>query len=274
MDVYLKKVDVLQPEYPLSINELKDAFFSLQTRKSPSHDEISFDVIKSCFGSLSKLVLHIFRLSLEERIFPDDLKTAKVTPIFKTSNENDFGNYRPISVLSCFSKILEKIMDKRLFNHLSKHNLLYQKQYGFPQGHSTEHAIMQVIDQINDNLENNCFTLGIFIDPSKAFDNVDHQILISKSNNYGVKGKNLSWFKSYLENRKQCLNYSNDVTNLAQIKCGVRQGSISGPSFFLIYVNDLCNASNILDLIMSADDTNLFLSHQILILFLEYLMKN
>ena len=89
-----------------------------------------------------------------------------------------------------------------------------------------------------------------------------------------MKGKNLSWFKSYLENRKQCLNYSNDVTNLAQIKCGVRQGSISGPSFFLIYVNDLCNASNILDLIMSADDTNLFLSHQILILFLEYLMKN
>ena len=106
---------------------------------------------------------------------------------------------------------------------------------------------MQLIDQINDKLENNCFTLDILIDLSKAFDTVDHQILISKLNNYGVKGKNLSWFKSYLENRKQYLNYSNDVTNLAQIKCGVPQESILGPLLSLIYVNDLCNASNILD---------------------------
>ena len=121
---------------------------------------------------------------------------------------------------------------------------------------------MQLIDQINDKFENNCFTLGIFIDLSKAFDTIDHQILISKLNNYGVKGKNLSCFKSYLENRKQYLNYSNDVTNLAQIKCDVSQESILGPLLFFIYVNDLCNASNILDPIMFADDTNLFLSRQ------------
>ena len=118
---------------------------------------------------------------------------------------------------------------------------------------------MQLVDQINDKFESNCFTLGIFIDLSKAFDTVDHQILISKLNNYGVKGKNLSWFKSYLENRKQYLNYSNDVTNLAQIKCGVPQGSILGPLLFFIYVNELCITSNILDPIMLGDDTNLFL---------------
>ena len=112
----------------MSINELKDIFLSLQTNKSPGHDEISFDVIKSCFGSLSKPLLHTFRLSLEEGIFPDNLKTAKVTPIFKAGDENDFGNYRPISVLSCFSKILEKIMYKTF---QSEHNLLYQKQFGF-----------------------------------------------------------------------------------------------------------------------------------------------
>ena len=106
-----------KPEYPLSINELKDAFFSLQTNKSPGHDKISFNVIQSCFGSFRKPILHIFRLSLEEGIFPEDLKTAKVTPIFKAGDENDFGNYRPISVLSCFSKILEKIMHYRLFNN-------------------------------------------------------------------------------------------------------------------------------------------------------------
>ena len=210
----------------MSINKSKDAFFSLQTNKSPGHDEISFYVIKSCFGSLSKPLLHIFRLSLEEGISPDDLKTAKGTPIFKAGDENDFGNYRPISVLSCFSKILEKIIYKRLFNHLSEHNLFYQKQFGFQQGHSTEHAIMQVIDQINDKFENNCFPLGIFVHLSKAFETVNQQILISKSNNYRVKRENLSWFKSYLENRKLYLNYSNDVINLAQIKCCVPQGSI------------------------------------------------
>ena len=115
----------------MSINEVKDAFFSLQTNTSPVLDEISVDNIKSCFGSLSKSLLQIFRLSLEERIFPDDLKTAKVTPIFKVGDENDFGNYRPISVLSCFSKILEKIMYKRLFNHLSEHNLIYQNSLVF-----------------------------------------------------------------------------------------------------------------------------------------------
>ena len=97
--------------------------------------EISFNVIKNCFGSLSKPLLYVFRLLLEEVIFLDDLKIAKVTPIFKAGDENDFGNYRPIFVLSCFSKILTKIMYKRLFNHLSEHNLLYQKQFGFHQGY-------------------------------------------------------------------------------------------------------------------------------------------
>ena len=95
-----KKVDVLQLEYPLSINEVKDEFFSLQTNTSPVHDEIIVDNIKSCFGSLSKSLSQIFRLSLEERIFPDDLKTAKVTPIVKAGDENDFGNYQPTSILS------------------------------------------------------------------------------------------------------------------------------------------------------------------------------
>ena len=133
---------------------------------------------------------------------------------------------------------------------------------------------MQLIYQINDKFENNCFTLAIFIDPSKAFHTVDHQILFSTLNNYGVKGKTLSWFKNYLENGKQYLNYSNDVTNLPQIKCGVPQESILGPLLFLIYVSNLCNASNLLDPIMFADDTNLFCLIKILTLFLKYLMKN
>ena len=127
-ETYLQKWNTLQPENPLTRNELKDAFFSLQTNKSPGHDGISFNVIKNCFGSLSTPLLNIFNLSLEKGIFPDELKIASVTPIYKTGNENDFGNYRPISVLPCFSKILERIMYKRLYNHLLSETIWFSKE--------------------------------------------------------------------------------------------------------------------------------------------------
>ena len=216
-------------------------------------------------------MLHVFRLSLEKGIFPDDLKIAKVMGAFKAGDENEFGNYRPISILPCFSKIFERIMYKRLYNHLLNQNILYRKQFGFQQGHSTEHAILLLIDQINYNFEKNYFTLGVFIGLSKAFDTVDHQILISKLNDYGIEGNNLNWFKNYLQKCKQYLILNKYETSFGSIKCGVSQGSILGPLLFLIYVNDLCNASDILDPIMFADDTNLFLSHQnITILFNKF----
>ena len=261
-ETYLQKWNTIQLENPLAINELKDAFFSLQTNKSPGHDGISFNVMKNCFGPLSTPLLNIFNLSLKKGIFPDEVKIASVTPIYKTGDENDFGKYRPISVLPCFSKMLERIMYKRLYNRLSQNHMLYPKQFGFQKSHLTEHAIIQLIDQINSSFEKNNFTLGVFIDLSKAFDTVDHHILISKLENYGVNGNNLRWFQSYLKNRKQYLNFNNKITTLSQITCGVPQGSILGPLLFLIYVNDLNNASSILDLITFADDTNLFYSHK------------
>ena len=140
--------------------------------------------------------------------------------------------------------------------------MLYPKQFGFQKSHSTEHAIIQLIDQINSSFEKNNFTLGIFIDLSNAFDTVDHHILISKLENYGVNGNNLHWFQSYFKNRKQYLNFNNKISTSSQVTCGVPQGSILGPLLFLIYGNDLNNASSTLDLIMFADDRNLFYSHK------------
>ena len=254
--------DILQPEHPVSINELKDAFFSLQINKSPGYDDISFNIVRKCFASLHKPLLFISNLSLRTGICPNELEIGKVLPFYKSNDETELGNYRPISILPCFSKILERIVYNRLYKHLTSNNILYKKQFGFQKGHSTEHAILQLTDQISKSFEKNLFTLGVFIDLSKAFDTVDHDILLSKLKNYGVKGNNLKWFESYLKNRKQFISFNNKKTSYADITCGVPQGSILGPLLFLIYVNDLHQASDILDPIMFADDTNLFYSHK------------
>ena len=259
---FMKTCDSTQAESALTINELKDAFFSLQINKSPGYDKISFNVVRNCFGPLLKPLMFIFNLSLQKGSFPDKLKIAKVTPVFKADDVNELWNYRPISVLPCFYKIQERIMYNRLFKYLKTNEILYKKQFGFQEGHSTEHAIIQLIDQINNCFEKNHFTLGISIDLKKAFDNVDHAILIKKLKHYGIKGNNLRWFESYLENRKQYITYeTNKFTAFENMTCDVPQGSILGPLPFLLYINDLPNVSNILDPIMFADDTNLFYSH-------------
>ena len=131
---YIKKCNNIQPEHPLSINELKDSFFSLGINKSSGFDGISFTVLKNCFGALHKPLLHVFNLSIVKGIFPDDLKIARVTPVFKGGDEKDLENYRPISVLPCFSKMLERIMYNRLYNNLIKLIYFTQNSLDFKKG--------------------------------------------------------------------------------------------------------------------------------------------
>ena len=189
-DSYITKANTGTECQPLSINELKDAFFSLNINKSPYHDGGSFNVIKKCFGELCKPLKYLFNLSIVKGIFPDDLKIAKVTPIYKADNNSNVSNYRPISVLPCFSKMLERIMYNFLQKYLKDQNILYDKQFGFQTGHSTDHAITQLVDQIYEAFEKNEYTLGVFIDLCKAFDTADHSILLRKLELYGINGKN------------------------------------------------------------------------------------
>ena len=210
---FLNQTHSIMEKNSLSINELKEAFFSLKTNNSPGYDDINFNVVKKCFGETNEPLKHLFNLSLENGIFPEKMKIAKVIPLFKNGDPENITNYRPISVLPCFSKVLERIMYNRLFKYLCEEKLLYSKQFGFQKGHSTDHVIVNLVDQIYESFENDNYTPGVFIDLSKAFGNVDHSILLKKLEMYGVNTTNLAWFASYLNGRKQYIKLLNLLTH-------------------------------------------------------------
>ena len=185
------------------------------------------------------------------------MKIAKVVPIYKKGDPKYFNNYRPVSILPCFSKILEKIVYIRLYNFLLKNDVLYQGQYGFRKNVSTEMAVVEIQDRIISEINENKSVIGIFMDLSKAFDSLSHNILLKKLWYYGVRGTCFEWFKSYLCNRKQCTIFNSLLSEFEIIDTGVPQGSILGLLLFLICINDIVNSCHCFDFISYADDTTL-----------------
>ena len=186
------------------------------------------------------------------------MKLAKVIPIFKAGSKLLVTNYRPISLLSVFSKIFEKIVHEQLYDFLMNESIIYESQFGFQKGRSTLHSLIEIVENIRNCIECSNYGCGIFIDLKKAFDTVNHNILIQKLEHYGIRGKSLKWFNSYLTRRSQYTYCNNKTSNLRIITCGVPQGSVLGPLLFLIYINDLPNISSKLKFYLFADDTNIF----------------
>ena len=187
----------------------------------------------------------------------DKLKIAKVIPIFKKGDPSLFENYRPISLLPAISKVLEKIIALQLSSYFEKNKLLFDNQYGFRPKHITEHAALELIDRIINKMDTNEIPLNIFLDLSKAFDTIDHTILLNTLKYYGLKGPTLNLFQSYLSNRKQYTEIEDTTSTILPIQVGVPQGSILGPILFIIYENDLPQCTNKFYFIMYADDTTL-----------------
>ena len=247
---------------PTTEEEVIRLIKNLDAKKSTGHDNISILIIKKLANELSIPLTYIFNLSLSSGIVPDQLKIARVVPIHKKESKDVFSNYRPISVLPGFSKILERLVFNRCISFLNKHKILYDDQFGFRPKHSTNMAIIKLIDKIVQATNNDEITAGLFLDLSKAFDTIQHDILLDKMAHYGIRGLALEWFKNYLSNRKQFVDYNSHISELKLISSGMPQGSILGPLGFIIYVNDIPNSVPNLSLILFADDTSAFTSHK------------
>ena len=238
---------------PVTESEVIKLVSSLKS-SSPGYDNLSSSILKLCLPFIKTPFTYLCNLSLQEGIFSQELKTANVIPLFKSGDEFMFNNYRPVSMLCSLSKIFEKIMYTCLLSYLNEHKILFSYQFGFRKSHSTYMALMVLMDKLNKALDDGNMVIGVFLDFSKAFDTVDHDILLFKLSHYGIRDNALLWFKSSLSNRNQFVTYDGVRSSLKTIKCGVPEGSILGPQLFFIYINHLCNVcGNSLPILFAAD---------------------
>ena len=239
-------------EKQLQFNRYRNELKKTITRAKRSHYQDS---------EISKPLTIIINQSLKTGIFPDALKVAKVKPLFKKGDNCCLNNYRPISVLPTISKIFERVMYIQLYTFFNVNNLLSEQQYGFRSQHSTELACIKLVDYIlkeMDNIRDMKIPTSIFLDLSKAFDTLNFDILLCKLKYYGIDGISLNLIKSYLTNRFQYVQFENSESGLREIKTGIPQGSILGPLFFSIVINDLVNSSTKFRFLMYADDTTIY----------------
>ena len=246
--------------YPTCPQEIKRIISTLVPKLSAGWDGIPSIVLKYLPNNVISILSYIFNLSLSQEKFISNFKHAKIILLFKKGSAKDVSNCRPISLLSCFSKILEKLVYNRLYSFLDKSNAINEHQFGFRKKHSTSYLTSLLTASIATSFENKMNTLGIFLDLSKVFDTINHKILLNKLHHYGIRGTVYNWFKSYLIGRSQQVDYNSYISNIRTISSSVPQGSILGPLLFIIYVNDFPNCLKFSSNLSFADDTTVILS--------------
>lgn len=243
-------------------NEIKNIIKKLKVKNSCGYDGLSSKIVKYCTSELCRPLSTICNNILGTGIFPDRLKFAMVFPLYKKGDKYKMGNYRPISLLTTFSKIFEKVIYKRIYNHINKLKILSPMQFGFQTQLTTSNATYSLTHNILKSLDVKEYVVSIFFDLAKAFDCVDHEILLNKVQFYGIKGKFFNLIKSYLGNRQQIVSLKSEEScnvnsRIGIIQTGVPQGSVLGPLLFLLYVNDLPSVvPRETSVVLFADDTS------------------
>ena len=247
-------------------SEIEKIINIFSEKKAAGSHSILRNILKEYKKILSIPLALIINISFKRGIFPELCKIAHVIPVYKKGDQLDCSNYRPKSLLSNISKVFEKAMYSRLYDFLNKYNCLYKKQFGFQNSHSTNHALIteitEITEIIREALDRDEYSCGLLLDFQKAFDTVNHKILIGKLNHYGVRGLSLDWFKSYLTNRHQKTLIKDIFSDSLTVSYGEPQRSILGPHLFLTDIDDLSNdiAHSIVH--HFADDTNITFSHK------------
>ena len=248
--------------HEITESEVSFAISDVKSNSAPGIDGISPKFVKMARVVLTPILTKLYNKCLQQECFPDEFKVDQVIPIPKTLTLKELGEFRPISLLNLFSKFFEKVLRTKIMDFIDKYNILSPERFGFTANSSTELAITTIYDQFLDNLDKNQYTCARFLDVKKAFDSLDHKILLKKLDHYGSRGKIWNLLKSYTKNRKICTKVEQKASKYFKVTHGIPQGSVLGPLLFLLFINDLPQASKF-NATLFADDANLHISHQI-----------
>lgn len=223
--------------------------------------ELPISLIKYLKNELALILSQLFNLCIQTGHYPDAFKLARITPLYKSGSKSLISNYRPISLLPIFNKIFEKLLHQRIEHHFSSNNLISENQFGFRKQRDTQQATLKLVNEVLPTLGTETKAIGIFLDFSKAFDTVDHSLLLSKLQSYGVRDLSFRLIKSYLTDRSHYVSFSQVSSSKKHTATGVPQGSVLGPLFFNIYTNDINYLFNDEKLVLYADDSTLIACH-------------